>query len=52
MSLPEKVNVIRHSEAAEHQFYILKAPDLAGLKVQSIFKNEDKIKEFKRQQLL
>ena len=37
MSLAVKLNVIRHSEDGEHQFYVLKAPDLAGSTVQSIF---------------
>lgn len=31
------------SEAGKHQFYILKASDLAGSTVQSILKNKDKI---------
>jgi hypothetical protein len=42
------LNVIRHSEAGEHQFYVLKAPDLAGSTVQSILKNKDKSKEFRK----
>ena len=42
------LNVIRHSEAGEHQFYVLKAPDLAGSIVQSVLKNKDKGKEFRK----
>jgi hypothetical protein len=48
MSLAVKLNVVRHSEAGEHQFYVLKAPDLAGSTVQSILKNKDKSKEFRK----
>ena len=48
MSLAVKLNVNRHSEAGEQQFYVLKVPDLAGLTVQSILKNKDKSKEFRK----
>jgi hypothetical protein len=48
MSLAVKLNVIIHSEAGEHQFYVLKAPDLAGSTVQSILKNKDKSMEFRK----
>ena len=48
MSLAVKLKVNRHSEAGEHQFYVLKVPDLAGSTAQSILKNEDKSKEFRK----
>jgi hypothetical protein len=48
ISLAVKLNVIIHSEAGEHQFYVLKVRHLAGSTVQSILKNKNKSREFRK----
>jgi hypothetical protein len=45
LSLAVKLNVIRHTEAGKHLFYVCKMLDLAGLTLQTTLEDKDKFKE-------